>query len=131
MNLRKAFLFVSLSITAMLVLIGVVMLGSLSAFNQAVAVAKQRQESVLLMNEVNHEVDLLGRLVSSYVSTANPRFLLYYYDILAIREGVKPRPENLPPAYWEQAVSYTHLDVYKRQVIGSAMFSAAVRRGTR
>ena len=105
MKLRKAFLFVSLSITAMLVLIGVVMLGSLSAFNQAVAVAKQRQESVLLMNEVNHEVDLLGRLVSSYVSTANPRFLLYYYDILAIREGVKPRPENLPPAYWEQVIA--------------------------
>ena len=105
MKLRKAFLFVSLSITAMLALIGAVTLGSLSAFNQSVEVAKQRQESMLLMNEVNHEVDLLGRLVNSYVSTANPRFLIYYYDILAIREGTKPHPQNLPPAYWEQVIA--------------------------
>jgi two-component system sensor histidine kinase/response regulator len=56
------------------------------------------------MNEVRQEVDLLGRLVSSYVNTANPRFLIYYYDILAVREGTKPRPENLPAAYWEQVI---------------------------
>ncbi len=105
MNLRKAFLIVSLSLTAMLLLIGMVTLGSLSAFNQAIAVAKQRQESMVLMNEVRHEVDLLGRLVSSYVNTANPRFLIYYYDILAIREGSKPRPKKLPAAYWEQVIA--------------------------
>jgi len=105
MNLRKAFLIVSLSLTAMLLLIGMVSLNSLSAFNQAIAVAKQRQDSMVLMNEVRHEVDLLGRLVSSYVNTANPRFLIYYYDILAIREGSKPRPERLPAAYWEQVIA--------------------------
>ena len=88
MNLRKAFLAVSLSLTAMLLLIGAVTLGSLSAFNQVVAVAKHRQQSMMLMNEVRQEVDLLGRLVSSYVNTANPRFLIYYYDILAVREGL-------------------------------------------
>ena len=111
MNLRKAFLIVSLSLTAMLLLIGMVTLGSLSAFNQAISVAKQRQESMVLMNEVRHEVDLLGRLVSSYVNTANPRFLIYYYDILAIREGSKPRPEMLPAAYWEQVIAGAKLYV--------------------
>ena len=107
MNLRKAFLAVSLSLTAMLLLIGAVTLGSLSAFNQVIAVAKHRQQSMMLMNEVRQEVDLLGRLVSSYVNTANPRFLIYYYDILAVREGTKPRPENLPAAYWEQVIAGT------------------------
>ena len=105
MSLRKAFLAVSLSLTGMLLLIGAVTLGSLSAFNQANAVARHRQESMALMNEVRQEVDLLGRLVSSYVNTANPRFLIYYYDILAVREGSKPRPENLPAAYWEQVIA--------------------------
>jgi two-component system, sensor histidine kinase and response regulator len=104
-NLRKAFLVVSLSLTALLMLIGLVTIGALSAFNQGIVVAKHRQESIALINEVRHEVDLLGRLVSSYVSTANPRFLIYYYDILAIREGSKPRPENLPAAYWEQVIA--------------------------
>ena len=105
MNLRKAFLAVSLSLTAMLLLIGAVTLGSLSAFNQVIAVAKHRQQSMMLMNEVRQEVDLLGRLVSSYVNTANPRFLIYYYDILAVREGTKPRPEHLPATYWEQVIA--------------------------
>ena len=105
MNLRKAFLAVSLSLTAMLVLIGAVTLGALSTFNQAIVVAKHRQESMALINEVRHEVDLLGRLVSSYVSTADPRFLIYYYEILAIREGSKPRPVNLPTAYWEEVIA--------------------------
>jgi len=105
MNLRKAFLTVSLSLTAMLLLIGAVTLGSLSAFNLAIAVAKQRQASMALMNDVRQEVDLLGRLVTSYVSTANPRFLIYYYDILAVREGSKPRPESRPAAYWEQVIA--------------------------
>ncbi|HSG24169.1 MAG TPA: ATP-binding protein, partial [Azonexus sp.] len=111
MSLRKAFLIVALSLTAMLLLIGVVTLGSLSAFNKAIAIAKQRQESMVLMNEVRQEVDLLGRLVSSYISTANPRFLIYYYDILAIREGSKPRPEHLPAAYWEQVIASANVYV--------------------
>ena len=105
MNLRKAFLGVSLSLTVLLVVISGVTFGSLSAFNEAATAARLRQDSMVLTNEVRHEVDLLGRLVSSYVSTANPRFLIYYYDILAIREGVKPRPENLPAAYWEQVIA--------------------------
>ena len=107
MNLRKAFLAVSLALTCMLVLIGGVTFGALGAFNEASSAARHRQNSMALMSEVHHEVGLLGRLVSSYVSTANPRFLIYYYDILAIREGSKPRPEELPATYWEQVIAGT------------------------
>ncbi|UCV04381.1 response regulator [Dechloromonas denitrificans] len=118
MNLRRAFLAVSLSLTGMLVLIGGVTFGALSGFNEASAATRHRQSSMALMDEVRHEVDLLGRLVSSYISTANPRFLIYYYDILAIREGAKPRPENFSAAYWEQVIAGTkaHLSPTAGQV---------------
>ena len=102
----------------MLVLIGGVTLGALSSFNEASAAARHRQQSMALMDEVRHEVDLLGRLVSSYVSTANPRFLIYYYDILAIREGAKPRPDHFSATYWEQVIAgtKTHLSPTAGQV---------------
>ena len=104
MSLRKAFFSVLVAFAGVLVLIGGVTLGALKAYNDAYEAAKHRQESMVLMNAVRHEVDLLSRLVSSYVSTANPRFLIYYYDILSIREGVKPAPDGVSDTYWEQVI---------------------------
>ncbi len=119
MNLHRAFLVVSFALTAMLILIGGVTFAALSSFNEASAAARHRQDSLALMSEVHHEVGLLGRLVSSYVSTANSRFLIYYYDILAIREGAKPRPEGLPATYWEQVIagSRDYIPVTQGQVL--------------
>lgn len=104
MNLRKALLNVLLALAGMLSVIGGVTVGALSAYTEATATAQNRQASLGLMNEVHHEVELLSRLVSSYVATANPRFLLYYYDILAMREGSKLAPEFFTSTYWEQVI---------------------------
>ena len=105
--MRRAFLAVSVSLGAMLVLIAVVTLAALSAFNTAAEASRHRQNSLALINAVHYEVGLLGRLVSSYVGTADPRFLIYYYDVLAIREGTKPRPVDLPGSFWEQVIAGT------------------------
>ena len=67
MNLRKAFLTVSLVLAGMLGLIAAVTLGSLHAFNTFSEQSGRRQSSLTLMNELSHEVDLLGRLAISYV----------------------------------------------------------------
>ena len=104
MNLRKTFFSVLVALAGVLVLIGGVTLGALKAYNDANEAAKHRQASMVLMNAVRHEVDLLSRLVRSYVSTANPRFLIYYYDILSIREGTKPAPDGVSDTYWEQVI---------------------------
>ncbi|MBS1143694.1 MAG: response regulator [Proteobacteria bacterium] len=104
MNLRKAFFSVLVALAGVLTLIAGATLGALSAYNDAYAAARHRQDSMALMNSVRHEVDLLSRLVSSYVSTANPRFLIYYYDILAIREGSKRAPDSVSDTYWEQVI---------------------------
>ena len=107
MNLRKAFFSVLLALAGVLLLIAGATLGALSAYNDANTAARHRQESMTLMGSVRHEVDLLSRLVSSYVSTANPRYLIYYYDILAIREGTKRAPDSVPETFWEQVIGGT------------------------
>ena len=105
MTLRKLFFLVSAAITAMLLAIGGVTLGALGALDAAIQAEQDQRDSTRFVQGLRHEVDLLGRLVSSYVSTADPRFLLYYYDILAVREGSKRAVEKWPASYWEEVVA--------------------------
>ena len=105
MNLRRSFLTMACSLSGLLLLIGGITWAALNAFNRTIELERHRQSSLALMGEIHHEVELLGRLVSSFVSTADPRFLHYYYDILAIREGVKARPDSLPAAYWDEVIA--------------------------
>jgi signal transduction histidine kinase/CheY-like chemotaxis protein len=129
MNLRRAFLSVLLALAGMLLTIGGATFGALSAFNEANAAARHRQDSLALINEVRHEVDLLGRLVSSYVGTANPRYLIYYYDILAIREGTKPAPHGLPATYWEQVIGGGRPHVPLADGKGAALYDRTSQLG--
>src|SRR5574343_534352 len=129
MNLRRAFLSVLLALASMLLIIGGATFGALSAFNEANAAARYRQDSLLLISEVRHEVDLLGRLVSSYVGTANPRYLIYYYDILAIREGRKPAPEGVSATYLEQVIGGKHAHLPLSDGAGVALHERSSQLG--
>ena len=104
MKLRYVVLRFLLAMAGVLAIIAAVTLAALAAYNGANAAARHRENSLALTSQIRHEVDLLSRLVSSYVSTANPRFLIYYYDILAIREGSKQPPANQPATYWDQVI---------------------------
>ena len=129
MNLRKVFLSVLLALAGWLVLIGCVTVGALSAYNEAYNAARHRQESLVLMNGIRQEVDLLSRLVSSYVTTANPRFLIYYYDILAIREGSKVSPDAASATYWEQVIGGLRTHVPSPPGPGVALIERTSRLG--
>ena len=107
LSLRKALLTVLLALGGMLGMITVATFIALSAYEDAHEAATRRQESLEFMVEIRREVDLLSRLVSSYVATANPRFLIYYYDVLAIREGSKPALQGATATYWEEVVGGT------------------------
>ncbi len=107
MKLRFVVLRFLLAMAGVLAIIGAVTLGALSAYNEANTAARHRENSLALTSQIRHEVDLLSRLVGSYISTANPRFLIYYYDILAIREGSKPSLVGQPSTYWEQVIGGT------------------------
>ncbi|MBK6714001.1 MAG: response regulator [Burkholderiales bacterium] len=79
-----------------------------SAFRANLAAEQRRAESTEVVDDLRHETELLGRLVRAYTATADARYLMVYYDILAIRAGEKPRPTGSDPAlFWERVVAGT------------------------
>ncbi len=62
---------------------------------------KRRYESRLLAEEFRRSSDDLTRMARTYVVTGDPRFLEYFKEISAIRDGKSPRPENYQNVYWD------------------------------
>ena len=76
------------------------------AYNSVIVAQKHRQNALSLASELQRETEQLTLFVRAYTSTAQTRYLTYYYDILAIRQGEKPLPENYTTAaYWEMVVA--------------------------
>jgi len=76
------------------------------AYLSAEQAGQRRTDTLRMVAGLQHETALLRRLVSAYTATADPRYLLYYYDVLAIREGSKAPPEaDDPTLYWEEVVA--------------------------
>jgi len=73
----------------------------------SVAMAQEhRQRSLRLASELQQETEQLARLVRAYTSTGEARYLLYYYDILAVREGEKTPPAQAnPTSYWDAVIA--------------------------
>ena len=66
----------------------------------------QRDQTQTFIEQLLQENDLLANLVQSFTTTADTRYLVYYYDILAIREGQRPPPAVLDPAlYWREVIA--------------------------
>ncbi|MBH2016092.1 MAG: response regulator [Burkholderiales bacterium] len=77
-----------------------------SAYLSAEQAAQRRADTLGLVSELQNESVLLRRLVSAYTSTGAPRYLLYYYDMLAIREGTKPQPVARDGVlYWNEVIA--------------------------
>jgi signal transduction histidine kinase/DNA-binding response OmpR family regulator/HPt (histidine-containing phosphotransfer) domain-containing protein len=75
-------------------------------YDSVVVQQEHRQRAMSLTNELRQETEQLTSLVRGYTSTGQTRYLTYYYDILAIRQGEKPQPENyIPGTYWDMAIA--------------------------
>ncbi|CAA7624689.1 putative Histidine kinase [Candidatus Terasakiella magnetica] len=62
---------------------------------------ERRHQSFRLADELRQSSDDLTRLVRSYVITGKSAYKNAYLDILAIRDGLKPRPTNYDRVYWD------------------------------
>ena len=78
---------------------------SFELYNDAdmkVRTSHQKQfNSYRLADELRQSSDDLTRLARTYVTTANPLFEQQYWDVVAIRNGKKMRPENYHRIYWD------------------------------
>jgi len=72
-----------------------------SAQGHATEASNARYQSYLLADELRQSSDDLTRLARTYVVTGDARYEEQYQDILAIRNGAKPRPEHYERIYWD------------------------------
>jgi methyl-accepting chemotaxis protein len=99
------------SIRYSIIIGGVIVLGILGMFmsqsekthNQK---EKQRYQSYLLADQLRQSSDELTRMARTYVLTGDPQYEQIYGDILAIRNGEKPRPEEYDRIYWDLVLEY-------------------------
>lgn len=61
---------------------------------------KYHVRSLNIANELRQSSDDLTRMARTFVITGNEIYQQYYLEIIAIRNGVSPRPKNYPPTYW-------------------------------
>jgi methyl-accepting chemotaxis protein len=67
----------------------------------ATAASQARYQSYLLADELRQSSDDLTRLARTYVVSGDAAYEGQYMDILAIRNGSKPRPEHYERIYWD------------------------------
>ena len=60
-----------------------------------------RLQSFLLADELRQSSDDLTRMVRMYAITGESRYREHFHEILAIRNGDAPRPENYHLIYWD------------------------------
>ncbi len=76
------------------------------SYNAVVSAQEHRQSALRLASELQQETEQLARLVRAYTTTGESRYLLYYYDILAVREGEKAPPVQADPSsYWDDVIA--------------------------
>ncbi len=108
MNVSVKKLFI---ISYSIIIIGIIVLGILSIMmsqNTKVLNDKygQRFESYLLADQLRQSSDDLTRLGRTYVVTGDDKYEKMYWDVLAIRNGEKPRPEYYDRIYWDLVLTY-------------------------
>ncbi|WP_245546681.1 methyl-accepting chemotaxis protein [Leeia oryzae] len=96
-------MFVSLFV-CVVVLVGIMtvvqmqLAESTNVLNQAF---KNRYISYQLADELRQSSDDLTRLARTFVMTGEPKYEQQYFDILDIRNGKKPRPQDYNRIYWD------------------------------
>lgn len=69
---------------------------------------QNRQRVLRIADELRRNWDDLVRMARSFVATGNPAYEQYYNQILAIRDGQKPRPADYDKVYWDLVIALGH-----------------------
>ncbi|WP_426319079.1 methyl-accepting chemotaxis protein [Pseudoduganella sp. R-43] len=84
---------------------------------EAKQAADSRYQSYLLADELRQSSDDLTRLARTYVVSGEAAYEQQYMDILAIRNGQKPRPKNYERIYWDFVAAGTPVPPSSGQAI--------------
>ncbi len=66
---------------------------------------QSRQRSLQISSDIEYETAWLSRMVRAYTTSAETKYLNYYYDIIDIRQGKKAAPQGYGPRYWAEVMA--------------------------
>ncbi|MER2513654.1 MAG: methyl-accepting chemotaxis protein, partial [Nitrosomonas ureae] len=101
MTIKRLLILSSIIMLTLLMSFGVVAYLMLINQKDLVKSSEIRYQSYLLADELRQSSDDLTRLARTYVISNDARYEQQYWDVLAIRNGEKPRPQNYERIYWD------------------------------
>lgn len=117
MSITKRIMIVFLIILGLLGAV-VVALYQLSVANQEIENATiQRMQSFKLADQLRQSSDDLTRMARTYVVTGDVVYEQYFNEILAIRNGTAPRPENYDNVYWDMVTATQNRSVNQGEAV--------------
>ena len=106
MSLKNS-LILSAAVLSTIILVQFVLASFLLRKNHELQTAQEnRYRSYVLADELRQSSDDLTRLARTYALTGDEKYKKMYWDILAIRNGEKPRPQNAERIYWDLMLNY-------------------------
>ena len=96
--------FTFIGVLALFTFASVLKLNTLT--HEVESMSEIRYLSYLAADELRQSSDDLTRLGRTYVVTGDEKYEKMYLDILDIRNGKKPRPENYHQIYWDLVINY-------------------------
>ncbi|HNX96039.1 MAG TPA: HAMP domain-containing protein [Candidatus Aminicenantes bacterium] len=103
MNIRNSYRLFTFSVFLLLTIVGVFVFKALQSQEDVIRGQEHRFKSVMLAIELFQSSEDLTRMARSYVSTGNSIFREKYFEILDIRNGKRPRPQDYSVTYWHLA----------------------------
>ena len=101
MTIRKSMFIAFATLFAFFLLMIVLVSLLLNQHNKLLQMQERQYNSYKLADELRQTSDDLTRMVRTYVVTGDPIYEKYFHDILAIRNGEIPRPENYDDIFWD------------------------------
>ena len=87
----------------------------------------QRDKAHVLAHELRQSSDDLTRMARTYAATGDERYRRYFQEILDIRNGEAPRPEDYHLVYWD-LVTAAAVDDDRPQPVGEPVAFRALMR---
>ena len=93
-------------IIVFVVIVTILVINMYNALLQVEKMADNRYQAYQLADELRQSSDDLTRLGRTYAVTGKDKYEKMYMDVLAIRNGEKPRPEGYHKVYWDLVLEY-------------------------
>ncbi len=106
MNIKKISIISSTAIIISITLSFMSLWKVYNIYNVVNIAQENRKYAMNIVNDLQMQIIQLNKLVRTYIATAEPKYLIYYYDLLAIQQGTKPAPSEYKSSlYWDFVVA--------------------------